>query len=105
MGYIKVKDAIQAICDWITKGEMKETLAETTYAGDQSFLAGAMWGAAMASIQVNTKAERIAVVDAHKLIEAVMQSMVENPHEEGRVRVNHRNEHLHFLNMIERMIE
>lgn len=51
--YIKANDATQTIYDWMIKGGMQRELAETSYVEDKSFLAGAMWGAAMASIHVN----------------------------------------------------
>ena len=40
------------------------------------------------------------LIDAHALADKVDESKYNNPHPLGMVRVNHRNEHDHFLRMI-----
>ena len=40
------------------------------------------------------------LIDANALIDRVDESKHNNPHPQGMVRVNHRNEHAHFLRMI-----
>ena len=40
------------------------------------------------------------LIDANALSDAVDESKHNNPHSQGMVRVNHRNEHEHFLRMI-----
>ena len=40
------------------------------------------------------------LIDANVLSDKVAESKHNNPHQQGMVRVNHRNEHDHFLRMI-----
>ena len=40
------------------------------------------------------------LIDANALSNKVDESKHDNPHTQGRIRVNHRNEHDHFLRMI-----
>ena len=40
------------------------------------------------------------LIDANALSDAVAESLHDNPHPQGMIRVNHRNEHNHFLRMI-----
>lgn len=40
------------------------------------------------------------LIDANALADKVNESKYNNPHPQGMVRVNHRNEHDHFLRMI-----
>lgn len=40
------------------------------------------------------------LIDANALADKVNESRYNNPHPQGMVRVNHRNEHDHFLRMI-----
>ena len=41
-------------------------------------------------------------IDADELLQAVMESMENNPHKEPMFRLNHRLEHEHFLRLIEK---
>ena len=40
------------------------------------------------------------LIDANALSDAVAERLHDNPHPQGMIRVNHRNEHNHFLRMI-----
>ena len=42
----------------------------------------------------------VRLIDANALSDAVAESKHNNPHPQGMIRVNHRNEHDHFLRMI-----
>lgn len=103
--YIKADDGVQAIYDWMVKGEMQRELAETAYAGDQSFLAGAMWGAAMAAIHMNTDTEAADVLTVASLEREIRKRMHDNPHSDVRIKLNHMREWESMLNMIYRMVE
>ena len=103
--YIKAGDGVQAIYDWMVKGGMNKALAETVYAGDKSFLAGAMWGASMASIVMNTEAPECNVLEPDDLIEEVRKRMFENPHTDPKIKHNHLREWESMLNMIYRMVD
>lgn len=46
------------------------------------------------------KATEQRLIDANALADKVDESKYNNPHPQGMVRVNHRNEHDHFLRMI-----
>lgn len=103
--YIKAGDGVQTIYDWMVKGEMQRELAETAYASDQSFLAGAMWGAAMAAIQMSTQTEKARVLETELLIQEVRKRMFENPHTDPKIKHNHLREWESMLNMIYRMVQ
>lgn len=103
--YIKAEDGVQAIYDWMVNGGMNQALAETTYAGNQSFLAGAMWGAAMAAIQMNTQTERASVLETEPLVQEIEKRIYENPHTDPKIKLNHLREWESMLNMIYRMVQ
>ena len=103
--YIKADDGVQAIYDWIVKGGMNQALAETAYAGDQSFLAGAMWGAAMAAIQMNTQTKEARVLETESLIQEIEKRIHENPHTDPKIKLNHLREWESLLNMIYMMVD
>ena len=59
-------DIQKAILDWIGSDEFNAALANTVGAENKDYIAGAMWGAAMAALFASTRVHQIIFVKENK---------------------------------------